>query len=705
MNRRELSEIDTANDQAFLLVYKNLEEAESLAEACLDRSEAEEYRKGVLDARISLGAIAVYRGDLDLARDKLNRIEQELITHASPDDCLMRLARVRGIYFMKEGNYRDAFDNLVQAGVLAARLGNTVFQGLSANGKGCLKLDQQEYKDAHRYFLEAKEYGENAGNELFNVVVSLNLGCVLRGMEKLNEAEEVLNETLSLARNQQSGVLESSVLDELGVLMLDMNRTDAARDYLEEGIQLSGALGNDEIIRDLVCHYAGLLAGEGQVDQAEKVLSEYSAEHKDDVHRPLFYQILAEVHEQRQDYKKALESYKTLHQVQNKITGEGVVLSVLKQEKSSLQETNHQLRLVSTIGQELVANLDIGRILNLIYAQMNVLMPIDLLAVALVSGNNINVKFALKNGKRIKPVNIHKENPDSLIAWSVRNQKEIFMRDSQLEFREFVGRLIFFDEEESDSGKSLRSVICIPLLYINEVVGVLTVQSFKRNAYTNRDLENLRALASYAGIAIRNALQTEKMTELNELLRRQSAIDSLTGLVNRRELLRRTRNIWRVCRRNRFWVTLIMIDLDHFKCVNDLHGHAAGDDVLKKIGAVLNDFFQRPLDCACRYGGEELLVIAGNMRPPEAAARVELLREEIASLEFRGKDDTPFHVAFSSGIYGEVPEADMSSRMNKITALTDSFLYQAKAAGRNCSFLADEADKPAEKFVFRSLKT
>jgi diguanylate cyclase (GGDEF)-like protein len=186
---------------------------------------------------------------------------------------------------------------------------------------------------------------------------------------------------------------------------------------------------------------------------------------------------------------------------------------------------------------------------------------------------------------------------------------------------------------------------------------------------------------------------------MNEILKWQSVTDSLTGLVNRREMIHRASSIWRICRRNSFWVSIIMIDLDHFKKVNDIHGHAAGDAVLKSVGGILNRFFKRALDCACRYGGEELLVIAGEMSPAEAAARIDVIREELAAVTYEGKNGEPFHVQFSCGIYGEIPVENVRKRLTKITGIADSYLYEAKKSGRNCTFLSDHPKKMPEKFI------
>ena len=689
--------IDSLCDQSLLMAYEDLSRASILAEESLELSEQLGYPKGIINSRIILCALEIFHGNLDLARDKMSQLEQDLVIQASPDECLMRLNHVRGLYFIRDGNYRDSFDAYTRCGVLAARLGKTLYQGFSDNGKGCVKLDQHEFEDADKYFKDAGRNFQSSENKIVQALVSLNEGCVFRGLGKIEQAETLLKDTLELTVQKGWKIIECSVLDELGSMMLEEGKFDQAEAYIDEGIEKSGRMGYQNTYMNLVYEKARLLIQKGQLDRAEQLLQESSSKGQNDRYRPVYYQLFAEIQELQGDYRGALANYKTMHEVLNKIRGDQVFYSILKQENKILKETNHQLRLIRTIGQELVANLDLGHIMNLIYAQMNVLMPVNLLAVALVENHHINVKYSFKNGLPLKAVKIHIDDADSLFAWSVRNRKEILIRDGVNDFHDYVSKIKSFGELQD--GEFFHSLICIPLWYINDVVGVISVQSLQKNAYSNSDLENLRVLGTYAGIAIRNALQTGKMNELNETLKRQSATDSLTGLANRREMVRQAKNIWRVCQRNKFYFTIIMIDLDHFKEVNDDHGHTVGDEVLKKFSSILNRFFKRALDCACRYGGEELMVVSGDINPLEAAARVELLREDLSSIEFSGKDDTSFSVQFSCGIYGEIPSEDSGKRLPRITSIVDAYLYEAKNNGRNCTYLSDDEKKPAEKFI------
>ncbi len=697
MDQKGFSEIDSLCDQSLILCYKDIAEAEQMAEESLDKSEQLNYYKGIINARIVLCSMEIFKGNTDLVRDRIGLIEEDLILHASPDECLMRLSYIRGLYFLKERNFKDSFDAFSRSGNLASRLGHVLYRGLSENGKGNIKMEQEEFDDAYLYYKTAHDIFLTLDFPLLESVAAFNLGASLHGLGKSAQSESVLLKLLEEIPHNEWNFLECAVLNQLGAIMLEQNRLDLAEIYIDQGIQKSRNIFNHDVITSLVYEKARLLILQGDALQAEDILKEFAAAHSSLRHKSLYYQLRAEILELREDFRESLKYYKRFLKEKEKSHGEDITKSILQQENRQLKESNHQLRLISTIGQELVANLDLGRILNLIFAQMNVLMPVDLLLVALVEGESIHVKFALKNGKRFKPVTIPVQEQNSLLAWSVRNRKEVFIRNHMEDAVQYISSPMNFEEEYGK--EDMHSVLCIPLWYIDEVVGVISVQSVTKNAYTNRDLENLRALGTYAGIALRNAVQTEKMNEINEVLKKQSTIDSLTGLYNRREMINQAKNIWRVCRRSRFWVSLIMIDLDHFKKINDIHGHAAGDVVLKKIGARVKHYFKRALDCACRYGGEELLIIAGDMSVRDAAQRVDELRKDLKGITFKGKEGREFQVEFSCGIYGEIPVEDVKSRFTRLTSLVDSHLYTAKRMGRNCTYLSENLKESPERFV------
>ncbi len=185
-----------------------------------------------------------------------------------------------------------------------------------------------------------------------------------------------------------------------------------------------------------------------------------------------------------------------------------------------------------------------------------------------------------------------------------------------------------------------------------------------------------------------NLGQIEKLqVELQE----QAIRDALTGLYNRRfleetlprEIARASRDV--------LPLSVIFVDLDHFKAINDTYGHAAGDQVLQAVGQFLYKA-ARASDVVCRYGGEEIVIICPGMSLTTAAHRAETWRQSIAQLA-TNVNGTAIPVTISAGI-AEFPTHGQS--MESIVQAADSALYTAKTAGRNCVRTAalPSADEP-----------
>lgn len=165
---------------------------------------------------------------------------------------------------------------------------------------------------------------------------------------------------------------------------------------------------------------------------------------------------------------------------------------------------------------------------------------------------------------------------------------------------------------------------------------------------------------------------------LNELADR----DGLTGLYNRRRYEEHMDKLWRQSRRDHEQFTVLLIDIDYFKAYNDLYGHQAGDDALKRVAEVIALSGQRPLDCAARFGGEEFaLVLYG---PAEEYGRElpEQLRREVEALKIpHAESCTAPYLTVSIGVAIVTPGTERS--LAGVVQLADEALYQAKEEGRN----------------------
>jgi diguanylate cyclase (GGDEF)-like protein len=211
--------------------------------------------------------------------------------------------------------------------------------------------------------------------------------------------------------------------------------------------------------------------------------------------------------------------------------------------------------------------------------------------------------------------------------------------------------------------------VCLPLVSFGDNIGLLVCATKQSKALVTNDMQALESLADILATATQNARYVEKIRQL-------AFRDGLTGVYNRRYF--ETRLVDEVTRAARYGggVSVLMIDLDHFKKINDEFGHMLGDDVLRTASAIFVRQL-RKLDVVCRYGGEEFAVVLPATHGASAAAVAEKLRRAIANTAFVG---IPYSVTVSVGV-AEFPANGITR--DDIVGAADGALYEAKGAGRN----------------------
>ena len=181
----------------------------------------------------------------------------------------------------------------------------------------------------------------------------------------------------------------------------------------------------------------------------------------------------------------------------------------------------------------------------------------------------------------------------------------------------------------------------------------------------------------------------EKLRQTNLVLEKLAYYDELTGVLNRRagnasfqvEMDRAIRKGQNVC--------IAMVDIDHFKKINDAFGHQAGDEVLKAFSRVLRQTM-RPYDIVCRYGGEEFMLIAEINNKDEASDLFERVRETISTTEIRHANQS-ISITASFGVHLFIPRTDMV--LKSLVQKADEALYEAKSAGRNKVIISTNLDE------------
>lgn len=214
------------------------------------------------------------------------------------------------------------------------------------------------------------------------------------------------------------------------------------------------------------------------------------------------------------------------------------------------------------------------------------------------------------------------------------------------------------------------TVLEIPMIARGEIVGLM--QLFARGADAEARLGAVTGLGSALADGMSLALAN---MALREKLRNQALRDPLTGLYNRRFMEDSLQRFVRLADREQREISLLMVDLDHFKRLNDEHGHAFGDQVLRETASTLLGAL-RETDIVCRYGGEELVVILPDCPLERAADKAEFLR-----LRIEGLSNT--HGTEISASFGVASLPHTSQSVTDLLSAADAALYRAKQGGRN----------------------
>ncbi|HMJ49857.1 MAG TPA: sensor domain-containing diguanylate cyclase, partial [Burkholderiales bacterium] len=230
--------------------------------------------------------------------------------------------------------------------------------------------------------------------------------------------------------------------------------------------------------------------------------------------------------------------------------------------------------------------------------------------------------------------------------------------------------------------------MCVPMVVHSETVGLLHVQ-LGMDSVRSEPKQRLDMIQQLAAIFADQVALAVTNLRLRETLRQQSIHDPLTGLHNRRYLQEVMQRELARTERKKSVLAVIILDVDHFKHFNDTHGHEAGDAVLRNLAQLIERQI-RGSDIACRYGGEEFILVLPEASLSIARQRCELLREAALGMRLTLNGQTLGPVSISLGLalfpqHGNTPE--------QLIQAADVALYRAKQAGRNRMMIADETSK------------
>ncbi len=321
------------------------------------------------------------------------------------------------------------------------------------------------------------------------------------------------------------------------------------------------------------------------------------------------------------------------------------------------------------ISLAIAAGVGLEKITRAVFRQLKKVIPADLFFLALYEPAEKMVSYFMyqKDGKRIYIEPFYLMQKPSLTRYVVQKRETVYIADFKAEDAE-----VKEDEVIRVSGLDNRTFLGIPLILRGEVIGVLSVQAAQPNAYDPNQIRLVETTAQQVSIAMDNAKLFDKVQEM-------AITDSLTGLYNRRYFYLILGNEIERAKRYQAPLSLLMMDIDHFKLMNDKYGHLAGDQVLQSVSEICKKNL-RQADNMFRYGGEEFMILMPETNQKEALNVAERIRSAIAENTIKMEKGS-VKITMSIGVseYGENHPTSI-----KFIESADRTMYAAKKAGRNC---------------------
>src|SRR5713226_9155389 len=291
---------------------------------------------------------------------------------------------------------------------------------------------------------------------------------------------------------------------------------------------------------------------------------------------------------------------------------------------TQLTRQSQELTIFHDVAKALTSSLDLDSILQTIMEKMAEYFRPDTWSLLMVDEEHDELYFAIAVGDAAEALkNVRLKVGEGIAGWVAKHGEQLIVPDVEADPR-FAKRI-----DETTKWET-RSIICVPLRSKLRVLGVIQLVNVEMKQFSEQEVFFLQSLCDYAAIAIENARWVERIQEL-------TITDDCTGLYNARHLYKTLEaEVYRSARFGHEF-SVIFIDLDHFKLVNDTHGHLIGSKLLNEIGYFIKSQL-RLIDFAFRYGGDEFVILLPQTSKEAALIVAKRLLEVVRTMHFLRDD-------------------------------------------------------------------
>ncbi|WP_055669120.1 diguanylate cyclase domain-containing protein [Desnuesiella massiliensis] len=718
--------IHTLNNLSEEIERLNPKHSLELSKEAYNLSIKEGYERGLARSLFRIGRSHWLLGDLEMALSSLLQaleISKKLNIPSYEVETLNTLGNVN----IKLQIYDRGLEYYMEALKLAKHIKYTTLEAGLLNNIGEIYKEFKDYTTALDYYLKSKKLCEDLKDENSISIPLLNIASIYYFSKEHKLAEKYTNESLKICKENNDKIGECYSLHQLGKIYFKQELYEKALNFFEASLSIAQNVSDRLIQIEIYIDFHELMTILGNMELALRYLNSALSLAEEINTKSLMakvYSYLAKLYEHMENYEKTLFYYKKFHNAEkeaNSFELEQKLRSIttqfkveqsqqekeiyrlinidlkqktkeLEQSSKELQEAYDNIKIISDIGQSITSTLNLEKILIRVYENINHLMDASVFGIGLTNETKqiIEYKLYMEDSVRAPIFSTSLESTSSWAVWCLKNRKEIMINDVENQYANYIqGR-------KNSVGGRMESIIYYPLIVEDTILGVLTVQSKRKNAYSQYNFDMVRALSSYIAIAINNAQESEKLAEeikvrknaqmelekINEKLLRLSEIDGLTGIPNRRRFDEFFSLEWSKSEEYSNYLSLLIVDIDCFKEYNDHYGHLAGDEVIRKIATLLQNSLKRCTDFVARYGGDEFIVVLPSTNAEGALCVAKRMKKAIESLKIEHNySSVEKYITITIGVSSIIPKNNIDKET--LIHTSDKALYEAKGKGRN----------------------